>query len=113
MIRPKSDPGEPFARIDVNQAKAMMDGGNAQIVDVREPKEYAGGHIPGALLIPVDQVLKRGSELRKDGPIIFVCQVGARSALAAEMAAALGHQEIYNLEGGTEAWIKQGYPVEK
>lgn len=112
MTTSRSDPGEPFARIDVKQAKAMIDQGNVQIVDVREPNEYASGHIPGAVLIPVDQVLKRGNELRQDGPIILVCQLGARSALAAEMAAALGREKLYNLEGGTEAWIKQGYPIE-
>ena len=49
----------------------------------------------------------------KDGKIVFVCAVGQRSALACEFAAAAGLTRIYNIEGGTDGWIKAGYPVEK
>ncbi|MDE3078045.1 MAG: rhodanese-like domain-containing protein, partial [Chloroflexota bacterium] len=44
---------------------------------------------------------------------IFICQVGQRSAVAAEMAAAVGAKDIYNIEGGTSEWIKAGFPVDK
>ncbi|MCH8026071.1 MAG: rhodanese-like domain-containing protein [Chloroflexi bacterium] len=111
---PTKNPQEPFHRITVAEAKQMLDGG-AHIIDVRDPHEYAGGHVPGAALIPVNSVFDRREELPKDGTIIFVCAVGQRSALACEMAAAAGFQAdtLYNLEGGTEAWIKAGEPVEK
>ncbi|MCH8344849.1 MAG: rhodanese-like domain-containing protein [Planctomycetes bacterium] len=91
----------------------MLDG-DAHIIDVRDPHEYTSGHVPGAALIPVNTVFDRREELPKDGTIIFVCGVGQRSALACEMAAAAGFQAdvLYNLEGGTEAWIKAGEPVE-
>jgi len=105
---------EPFHRITVQEASEMLKGG-AQIIDVREPHEYAAGHVPGAPLIPVNNVFARREELPKDGKIIFTCAVGQRSALACEMAAASGipADRLYNLEGGTEAWIKAGQPVEK
>ncbi|HUF54117.1 MAG TPA: rhodanese-like domain-containing protein [Dehalococcoidia bacterium] len=106
------DPREPFTRIDVNEAKEMLASG-AAIVDVREMHEYTGGHVPGATLIPVNTVYARREELPKDKDVIFVCAVGQRSALAAEMAAAAGLTRIYNLEGGTDQWIKAGEPVEK
>lgn len=111
---PTKNPQEPFHRITVAEAKQMLDGG-ARIIDVRDPHEYAGGHVPGAALIPVNSVFERREELPKDGTIIFVCAVGQRSALACEMAAAAGFQAdvIYNLEGGTEAWIQAGEPVEQ
>ncbi|MBI2912289.1 MAG: rhodanese-like domain-containing protein, partial [Chloroflexi bacterium] len=58
-------------------------------------------------------VYARRDELPPDKEIIFLCAVGQRSALACEMAAAAGLTRLYNLEGGTEAWIKAGLPVEK
>ena len=110
---PTKNPQEPFHRITVKEAKEMIDGG-AHVIDVRDPHEYQGGHVPGATLIPVNSVFDRREELPKDGKIVFVCAVGQRSALACEMAAAAGLQPdvLYNLEGGTEGWIKAGEPVE-
>jgi rhodanese-related sulfurtransferase len=104
---------EPFHRITVDEAKQLLTDG-ASVIDVREPHEYTAGHVPGAPLIPVNSVFARREELPKEGKIIFVCAVGQRSALACEMAAAAGipAERLYNLEGGTEAWIKAGEPVE-
>ena len=111
---PSKNAQEPFHRISVQEAAEMLQDG-AHIIDVREPGEYQGGHVPGAPLIPVNSVFARREELPKDGKIIFTCAVGQRSALACEMAAASGipAERLYNLEGGTEAWIKAGQPVEK
>jgi rhodanese-related sulfurtransferase len=111
---PSKNPQEPFHRISVDEAKEMLSDG-AHIIDVREMHEYQDGHIPTAPLIPVGSVFARREELPKEGKIIFTCAVGQRSALACEMAAAAGlpAERLYNLEGGTEAWIKAGEPVEK
>jgi rhodanese-related sulfurtransferase len=70
--------------------------------------------VPGATLIPVNSVFARREELPKDKKIVFVCEVGQRSALAAELAAAAGlpAEQLYNLDGGTAAWKKAGEPVE-
>lgn len=108
----KKDPREPFTRIEVNEADEMMKVG-AAVIDVREPHEYNAGHVPGAALIPVNTVYARREELPKDKDLIFVCAVGQRSALACEMAAASGLTRLFNLEGGTDAWIKSGMPAEK
>ncbi len=106
------DPREPFTRISVDEAKEMI-GAGAAVIDVREPHEYTEGHVPGAALIPVNSVYKRREELPQDQDLIFVCALGQRSALGAEMAAASGLTRLFNLEGGTEAWIKSGQTVEK
>ena len=106
------DPREPFSRIDVNEAKEMM-GDGATVIDVREPHEYDAGHVPQATLIPVNSVYARREELPKDQDLVFVCQVGQRSALACEMAAAAGLTRLFNLEGGTDAWVAAGQPVDK
>ena len=108
------NPQEPFTRISVAEAREkLQDDGVVQIVDVRTPEEYAGGHVPGASNIPHMAILPRSSELAPDKELVFICQLGQRSALACEFAAAAGFKELYNVEGGTEAWIKAGYGVEK
>jgi len=109
----RKDPREPFTRIDVKEAEEMMQRSDVAVIDVRNPDEYANGHVPNATLIPVNSVYARREELPKDKDLIFVCAVGQRSALAAEMAAAAGFTRLYNLEGGTDAWIKAGMPAEK
>lgn len=108
------DEREPFYRINVNEMKEMVEQGEAVIIDVRNPNEYQSGHVPGSTLIPVNSVFQRRDELPPDKKIIFVCSVGQRSALAAEMAAAGGlpADRLYNLEGGTDAWTKAGGPLE-
>ena len=106
-----TDPREPFTRLSAVEVKHIMENGGAQIVDVRETWEYRNGHIPGAEHIPVNTVFPRRSELDGERDIIFVCSVGQRSALACEMAAAAGFTRLYNMEGGTEAWVKEGYPM--
>lgn len=102
---------EPYKRISAADARAMIEKG-MRVVDVRTPAEFATGHIPEAELVPLDSVLARPRDvLKTEGDVIFVCQVGQRSALAAEMAAAVGLTNLYNLEGGTDAWVRAGYPV--
>ena len=107
------NPQEPFTRISVDEAKEMLAGDSVAVIDVREPHEYDAGHVPNAKLIPVATVYARGDELPRDRDVIFLCAVGQRSALACEMAAAVGLTRLYNLEGGTDAWIKAGEPVDK
>jgi rhodanese-related sulfurtransferase len=111
---PRKDEREPFYRVDVAEAKEMAAAADVVIIDVREPHEYQGGHIPAATLLPVNSVFARREELPKDKKILFVCAVGQRSALAAEMAAAAGlpADHLYTLDGGTDAWRKAGESVE-
>lgn len=111
---PTKDEREPFHRVTVAEAKDMIGGDDVVVIDVREPHEYSSGHVPGATLIPVNSVFARREELPKDKKIVFVCAVGQRSALAAELAAAAGlpPDKLFNLDGGTEAWKKAGQPVE-
>jgi rhodanese-related sulfurtransferase len=106
------DPREPFTRVSVGEAKEKIDNGDVQIVDVRTPGEYAGGHVPGAINIPHMSVVSRKAELAGDKELVMICQMGQRSALACEFAASLGFKDLFNVEGGTEAWIKAGYQVE-
>jgi rhodanese-related sulfurtransferase len=80
------------------------------VVDVREPHEYAAGHVPGALSMPLATVPVRHQELPRDRAVHVICQAGGRSAQAAGWLAKQGYQ-VVNVSGGTGAWINQGHRV--
>lgn len=110
------DPREPFGRVTVAEAKEMLDAGKAVMVDVREPHEYVEVHATGVRLVPVNTVINEVKQIRElaDGKeVLFICRSGQRSALAAEYATAAGLTEVplYNVEGGTLAWVEAGYPT--
>ena len=108
---------EPFERITVQEAHELQIAG-VPVIDVREADEYAEGHVVGAPLIPHKHVFARADEVEqvaggKEAPVMFICKKGQRSAVAAEFAAAAGFTKLYNIEGGTDAWIEAGLPTEK
>jgi rhodanese-related sulfurtransferase len=103
---------EPFKRISPEQAKELIEGGAVSVIDVREEWEYARGHIPNAKLVPLNRIISAAQKHVEGDNLVFVCEVGQRSAVAAEFAAALGKENVYNLEGGTSAWRSRGYPME-
>jgi sulfur dioxygenase len=86
-----------------------------QVVDVRAADEFTGplGHIAGAILIPLEQLMTRCGELAKDGPVVAVCRSGARSAQAAVLLQKAGFARVANLAGGMLRWTAQGHPVER
>lgn len=76
----------------------------AQLVDVREPKEFDGGHILGARNIPSSQMRQRFKEIRSDKPVYLYCQNSARSARTALLLKKKGYTQIYQLKGGFRQW---------
>ena len=105
--------GEPYTRVSSTEAADMLKSSNATVIDVRNADEYTAGHVQGAHWIPVDDVISRFDELPAEGPLLFICMVGARSGLAAEYAAAMGAAEnrLFNIEDGTPGWIQAGLPT--
>jgi rhodanese-related sulfurtransferase len=101
--------------IDMTRFKNDREAGKvAIVVDVRTPKEYAEGHIPGAISLPLDQVSTRITELEqwKEKEIYLICESGGRSKRAASLLSEAGYRTV-NIEGGTYAWRNAGYPVEQ
>jgi sulfur dioxygenase len=86
-----------------------------QVVDVRAAEEFTGplGHIAGAILIPLEQLLTRRCELAQDQPVVAVCRSGARSAQAAVLLQKAGFARVANLAGGMLRWTAEGHPVER
>ena len=108
---PKQQMGEPFERIDVEEGKQFLDGNRLTWIDVREPAEWQAGHIPGATLVPLNHLLLSPRKYLQGDSIVFYCAQGVRSAVACEVAAAIGLGQIYNLEGGIQDWVARGFPV--
>lgn len=98
--------------VTVHDLKAALDEGSVLVIDVREPHEYADGHVPGAEPMPLMSVPQRVDELSTDRPVYVVCQAGGRSAQAAAFLATRGVDAV-NVDGGTGEWVAVGYPVER
>jgi len=82
-------------------------------LDVRTPEEYASGHVPGARLVPVQELADRMGEVPKDRQVYVYCEAGVRSTKAAEMLATAGFTNIENVPDSMAGWRSAGYPVEK
>ena len=95
------------------EATQLSNRENAVFLDIREDKEYQGGHIPEAIHIPLSQLSGRVSELGKykDNPVIAYCRSGNRSNAAGGVLKKNGFQSVYNLGGGIVAWEKANLPV--
>ncbi len=103
---------EPFVRLSAPDARHLIADGGVRLVDVREPNEYARDHLADASLVPLGTLMQRPEAVGEDN-VIFYCEMGQRSAVACEFAASLGLVNVYNLEGGMQAWRQLGYPVDK
>jgi rhodanese-related sulfurtransferase len=101
--------------VSPRQALDWLMSGQAVLVDVREPEEFAAAHIPYALSAPLSQAaaVLGDMPLPTDRKIVFQCQKGGRGgqACVAVGAAAPGGQPVFNLEGGLDAWSAAGLPV--
>jgi rhodanese-related sulfurtransferase len=94
-----------------HDAAELLRGGEAQLVDVREPYEHEAGRIAGSLHIELDRLGGEAQTLDRDRPILFYCRSGSRSAMAADAFAASGY-DARNLDGGLKAWVGAGLPIE-
>ena len=92
------------------EALAAASAGGAVVIDVRQPEEYVAGHVAGAQLIPLADVVARLDEVPADRPVYIICQSGVRSLKAAQFLRASGY-DATSVAGGTQAWIDSGRQV--
>jgi rhodanese-related sulfurtransferase len=100
----------PF-ELSPSDVAELLAGGDAELIDVREPHEREAGHIPGSRHIELAQLSERAGELPPERPIVFQCRVGSRSAMAAFAFKRAGF-DAHNLYGGIVEWAARGLPVE-
>ena len=81
------------------------------LVDVRSAGEWAGGHAPDAIHIPLGDIGKRKHEIDANKAVVVICASGNRSAMAATALAKAGLKPVYNFSGGMGAWAGAGLPV--
>ncbi|MEL7644663.1 MAG: rhodanese-like domain-containing protein [Anaerolineaceae bacterium] len=112
LLMPRGDAnnGKLPREVSVQEAAALREEG-AFILDVREPNEWEQGHIEGATLIPLGQLLQRSGELPADQTIVVVCRSGNRSAQGRDILETAGFKSVTSMAGGMNDWQAQGYPV--
>lgn len=102
----------PVPGISVSDLAAVLAADpTTPVVDVREPDEFAAGHVPSASLMPLHTVPLRHAELPRDRTVYVVCAVGGRSGQAVAWLNEQGYDTV-NVEGGTRDWVMSGHPVE-
>jgi rhodanese-related sulfurtransferase len=97
--------------VSVEEALAIREAG-AFVLDVREPDEWAAGHIPGATLISLGQLADRTSEVPTDRDVLVVCRSGNRSAQGRDILRAAGLTRVTSMAGGMTEWAEAGNPIE-
>ncbi len=102
-------------QINVKDLRRMLDEEPAlQVLDVRRPAEYALGHAPRAASAPLSPRLREDiADLERERPLAVICAGGYRSSAATSLLKRLGFNHLFNVEGGTQAWVAAGYPVER
>ena len=112
--------GTPFGgspnnvkEISPAEAQAKLEKGEAVLIDVREPVEFAQIRAKGAKLIPLGTFGHHLGELPTDQDILIICQSGNRSARATMAAMQAGLSRVYNVRGGTSAWVMSRLPTER
>lgn len=83
------------------------------VVDVRSPAEFAAGHVPGAINLPVDALTGNEPALRdwKQKPVVLYCKSGRRAGIAADRLEKQGFARLEHLAGDIGGWVAQGRPV--
>jgi glyoxylase-like metal-dependent hydrolase (beta-lactamase superfamily II)/rhodanese-related sulfurtransferase len=99
----------PVREADIAELEARRP--DVTLLDVREPEEYARGHVPEAVNLPQAELATRLAEVPSDRPVYVICQSGLRSLRAAQFLRQQGRDDVVNVKGGTAAWRAAGKPV--
>lgn len=90
--------------VNAAQLAERIAAGKVTLLDVREPHEYAEGHVPGAVNVPLAMLPGKLDRYARDAEIYVICHSGSRSANAARLMKRAGFTDVTNVSGGTSAW---------
>jgi glyoxylase-like metal-dependent hydrolase (beta-lactamase superfamily II)/rhodanese-related sulfurtransferase len=107
--------------VSVQELAALLDGGahsrsrspGIVVIDVREPEEYARGHVPGAINLAQAELASHLDDIPSDRTLFLICRTGQRSRRSAQFLQQLGISQVVNVTGGTAAWMQAKQPLEK
>ena len=97
--------------IDPDRARELIDSGEVQLVDVREPYEWESGRLAGARHIEIERLAAQAETLDRDRPVLFYCRLGARSGMAAQAFRRAGY-DAHSVDGGLTEWDRRGHPLD-
>ncbi len=109
VVRGSTSAG-PLTTVSVHDLHAAL-ADEPTLIDVREPFEYADGHVASAVLMPLAQVVDLARDLPRDQTVYVICRSGNRSAQASEALVRAGFEDVRNVDGGMLAWASAGYEV--
>jgi len=104
-----------YKQVNVDQLTRLVNQQNAQLIDVRPKEAFAEGHIVNAINLPLEDINAGKVKLDKlkKKPVIVYCQVGRSSAAASKKLNEAGFEQVFNLQGGINAWLNDKLPLSK
>src|SRR5215472_17540439 len=97
-------------KITAAELANMQARGPVQLIDICSPTEYASGHVPGAINIPMEQIGARIADLRTGSPVVLICKSGQRASATAQRLKT-NRTDVLVLDGGVRAWRESGGQV--
>jgi rhodanese-related sulfurtransferase len=112
IMRLSGGGGQEIGTLEVTR---LMNQGHALVIDVRDEKEFAAGHLPKARHIPLRELGNRLGEIGKykDKPVIVTCRGGTRGGMACRFLRRSGFNNVFQLKGGVASWQQASLPLEK
>ena len=102
---------DPDIEITVQDAAALLESGDAVLIDVREPHEWDAGRIPGARHLQLEHLAAQADTIPRDTRVVFLCRLGNRSAMATQAFRNAGYDAV-SMAGGMEEWHAAGLPMD-
>lgn len=106
-----TDDSNAIPEVDPPTAHQGTSNDDAVILDVREHSELQQIAIPDALHIPLGDLQRRAKDVPRDRDVYVLCHVGQRSAMATQFLRTLGHERVWNIQGGVIGWVRSGLPA--
>lgn len=106
------DSSAKWEQIGVKEAQAKIEEGNTVVIDTRMPFDYAGGRIPSAVNLPGNSLRFRKDSVPAEKTLLVFSIDGNASEKVCDLAISLGYENVYNVEGGMEAWQEAGFDIE-
>ncbi|EGR0268771.1 thiosulfate sulfurtransferase GlpE [Vibrio sp. Vb0937] len=102
---------DQFKHINVQSAQALLEQGDAKLVDIRDPQSFAVAHAESAYHLTNDTIVAFMDEVEFEQPILVMCYHGISSQGVAQYLVNQGFEQVYSVDGGFEAWHRAELPI--